>query len=157
MFVITLNKAHNCLSFWTVLPNVEPCGDNLEQNESSIKTANASPSSTTSQSGWAAAGVSPRIIVESMGLITVQDIVNLCQHTQGFFQHALNLEDMEVGAWICTLHFYYISHTIQLVSVILLSVICLVFVVLRNWYVIKLEVLKLICTVLFVSKTTHVL
>ena len=43
MFVITLKKAHNCLSFWTVLPNVEPCGDNLEQNESSVKTANTSP------------------------------------------------------------------------------------------------------------------
>ena len=30
-------EAHNCLSFWTVFPNVEPCGDNLEQNESSVK------------------------------------------------------------------------------------------------------------------------
>ena len=49
MFVITLKKAHNCLSFWTVLPNVEPCGDNLEQHESSVKTANA------------AAGICPRI------------------------------------------------------------------------------------------------
>ena len=63
MFVITLTpkKAYNCLSFSTVLPNVEPCGDILEQNESSVKTANASPSSRTSQSGWAAAGICPMI------------------------------------------------------------------------------------------------
>ena len=38
------------------------------------------------------------LIDESMGLITVQDIVNSCQHALGFFQRALNLEDMEVGA-----------------------------------------------------------
>ena len=30
------------------------------------------------------------LIVESMGLITAQDIVNSCQHAQGFFQRALN-------------------------------------------------------------------
>ena len=91
----------NCLSFWTVLPNVEPCGDNLEQNESSVKTANASPSSTTSQRarvGEQRLSYVQGLNDESMGLITVQDIVNSCQHTQGFFQRALNLEDMEVGA-----------------------------------------------------------
>ena len=38
------------------------------------------------------------LIGESLGLIIVQDIVNSCQHTQCFFQRALNLEDMEVGA-----------------------------------------------------------
>ena len=38
------------------------------------------------------------LIVESMGLITAQDIVNSCQHAQGFFQRALNLEDKGVGA-----------------------------------------------------------
>ena len=38
------------------------------------------------------------LIDDSMGIITVQDIVNACQHAQGFFQRALNLEDMEVGA-----------------------------------------------------------
>ena len=40
----------------------------------------------------------PGLIDESMGLITLQDIVNSCQHAQGLFQRALNLEDMEVGA-----------------------------------------------------------
>ena len=84
---------------------VEHCGDNLEQNENSVKTANASPSSTTSHTRWAATGIQyvQGLIDESMGLIIVQDIVNSCQHTQGFFQRALNLEDMEVGAWICIL------------------------------------------------------
>ena len=48
-----------------------------------------------------------------MGLITVQDIVNSCQHTQGFFQRALNLEDMEVGAWICILDTCIIIFLVQ--------------------------------------------
>ena len=30
--------------------------------------------------------------------ITVQNIVNSCQHSQDFFQRALNLQDMNVGA-----------------------------------------------------------
>ena len=38
------------------------------------------------------------LIDESMGLITVQDIVNSCQHALGFFQRVLNLEDMESGS-----------------------------------------------------------
>lgn len=38
------------------------------------------------------------LIDDAMGRITVQDIVNSCQHSQGFFQRALNLEDMNVGA-----------------------------------------------------------
>ena len=33
--------------------------------------------------------------------ITVQNIVNSCQHSQGFFQRALNLKDMHVGAELC--------------------------------------------------------
>lgn len=37
------------------------------------------------------------VIDESTRLITPQDIVNSCQHAQGFFQRALNLENMEVG------------------------------------------------------------
>ena len=38
------------------------------------------------------------LIDEAMDRITVQNIVNSCQHSQGFFQRALNLEDMNVGA-----------------------------------------------------------
>ena len=38
------------------------------------------------------------LIDEAMDQITVQNIVNSCQHSQGFFQCALNLEDMHVGA-----------------------------------------------------------
>ena len=38
------------------------------------------------------------LIDEAMDQITVQNIVNSCQHSQGFFQRALNLEDMNVGA-----------------------------------------------------------
>ena len=32
------------------------------------------------------------------GQITIQNIVNSCQHSQVFFQPELNLEDMHVGA-----------------------------------------------------------
>ena len=38
------------------------------------------------------------LIDESMGLITVQDIVNSCQHALGFFQRVLNLDDMASGS-----------------------------------------------------------
>ena len=96
-------------------------------------------------------------IDESMGLLTVQDIVNLCQHAQGLFQRALNVEDMEVGAWICILDTCIIIFFVQYSRLfcfgycILLSVIYLVFVVLRNWYVIKWGALKLIWTILICS------
>ena len=53
------------------------------------------------------------LIVESMGLITAQDIVNSCQHAQGFFQCPLNLEDMKVGAWICILDTCIIIFLVQ--------------------------------------------
>jgi hypothetical protein len=38
------------------------------------------------------------LIDEAMDQIALQNIVNSCQHYQGFFQRALNLEDMNVGA-----------------------------------------------------------
>ena len=94
------------------------------------------------------------LIVESMGLITAQDIVNSCQHAQGFFQCPLNLEDMKVGAWICILDTCIIIFLVQyswfrlfcygyFVFGYLFAFCCL-----QNWYVIKWEVLKLICTIL---------
>ena len=39
-----------------------------------------------------------RLIDEAIGQITVQNTVNACQHSQGFFQRALNMEDMNVRA-----------------------------------------------------------
>ena len=60
----------NCLSFWTVLPNVEPCGDNLEQNESSVKTANTSPQVQPPRVGEQWLAYVQELIDESMGLIT---------------------------------------------------------------------------------------
>ena len=113
MFVITLKKAHNCLSFWTVLPNVEPCGDNLEQNESSVKTANASPSSTTSQSGWAAAGICPRINCWIHGTNYCTRHCEFVPTCPRFFHRALNLEDMGVGTWICILDTCIIIFLVQ--------------------------------------------
>ena len=89
MFVITLKKAHNRLSFWTVLPNVEPCGDNLEQNESSVKLLKQRmrvPQVQPPRVGEQQLAYVQGLIDESMGLITAQDIVNLYQHTQGFFR-----------------------------------------------------------------------
>ena len=37
------------------------------------------------------------LIDDAMVQITAGDIVNACQHAQGFFQRVLNLEDMDVG------------------------------------------------------------
>ena len=40
------------------------------------------------------------LIDEALRNITVQNIMNSCQHSQGFFQRALNLQDMHVGACV---------------------------------------------------------
>ena len=88
-----------CLSFGTVLPNVEPCGDNLEQSESNeFKQWKRVPQLQPPGMGEQRLEYVEGLIDDFMGLITLQDIVNACQHAQGIFQRALNLEDMEVGA-----------------------------------------------------------
>ena len=94
------------------------------------------------------------LIDESMGLITAQDIVNLYQHTQGFFRTGHGSGSMNYNKYTildtCIIIFLiqYSWFGLFCYGYSLLSVICMVFVVLRNWYVIKWEVLKLICTIL---------
>ena len=122
MFVITLKKAHSYLSFWIIHHNMlNPVETILGKMKAVLKQRMRGPQVQPPRVGEQRLAYVQWLIDEFMGLITVQDIVNSCQHAQGFFRTGHGSGSMNLYTW----HLYYnISRTIQLVSVVLLWLFC---------------------------------
>ena len=103
MFVITIKKSLTVCRFRPYTPMLNPVETFWSKMKAVLKQRMWVPQVQPPRVGEQRLAYVQGLIVESMGLITAQDIVNSCQHAQGFFQRALNLEDKGVGAWICIL------------------------------------------------------